>query len=117
MPLDGTALPETAAPATPRPHQGPTTLARVANVLSTPAKLSAARTVWESALCSQVDPEIFFPEKGQPTRDAKALCTACPVRGTCLEVFGDILEFGVVGGLSGPERRVRRITRKDGAAA
>lgn len=29
------------------------------------APADAAREVWISALCAQVDPELFFPEKGQ----------------------------------------------------
>lgn len=57
-------------------------------------------------LCAQVDPEIFFPEKGGSTREAKTICRVCPVRTDCL---GWALErrepFGVLGGLSGRERR------------
>ena len=28
------------------------------------------------ALCAQVDPEAFFPEKGGSTREAKSVCKA-----------------------------------------
>ena len=28
----------------------------------------------ERALCSQTDPEAFFPEKGGSTREAKRIC-------------------------------------------
>ena len=31
------------------------------------------------ALCSQTDPEAFFPEKGGSTRDAKRVCARCEV--------------------------------------
>ena len=31
------------------------------------------------ALCSQTDPEAFFPEKGGSTRDAKRVCAQCEV--------------------------------------
>ena len=31
----------------------------------------------EDALCSQTDPEAFFPEKGGSTRDAKKICSQC----------------------------------------
>jgi WhiB family redox-sensing transcriptional regulator len=64
----------------------------------------------ERGLCSQSDPEAFFPELGAPTREAKRICGRCPVQAECLE-FG--LEhgeqFGIWGGLSPMElRRLRR---------
>ncbi|MDQ2723715.1 MAG: WhiB family transcriptional regulator, partial [Actinomycetota bacterium] len=37
----------------------------------------------ERALCSQTDPEAFFPEKGGSTREAKRICTGCEVRDEC----------------------------------
>lgn len=58
------------------------------------------------ALCSQVDPEIFFPDKGASTRPAKRVCSACPVRAECLQFAVDHHErFGIYGGLSERERR------------
>ena len=39
----------------------------------------------ERALCSQTDPEAFFPEKGGSTREAKRICNRCEVRAECLE--------------------------------
>jgi WhiB family redox-sensing transcriptional regulator len=58
------------------------------------------------ALCREVGGEIFFPEKREPTRDAKAVCRRCEVRGPCLE---DALarddRFGVLGGMTARERR------------
>jgi WhiB family redox-sensing transcriptional regulator len=74
---------------------------------TSPSRLTAALEVWAGALCAQVDAELFFPEKGAPTRDAKAVCAACPVRAACLIAFGD-LPHGVVAGLSVAERRVLR---------
>ena len=60
----------------------------------------------ERALCAQVDPEAFFPDKGATTRDAKRVCQSCPVRSECLE---DALRhnegFGIRGGLTERERR------------
>ena len=62
---------------------------------------------WQAdALCSQTDPEAFFPEKGGSTRDAKRICTQCTVRDECLEFALDNDErFGIWGGLSERERR------------
>ena len=62
---------------------------------------------WQSeALCSQTDPEAFFPEKGGSTRDAKRICSTCDVRGECLEyALQNDERFGIWGGLSERERR------------
>lgn len=62
---------------------------------------------WQSeALCSQTDPEAFFPEKGGSTREAKRVCTACQVRVECLEfALAHDERFGIWGGMSERERR------------
>lgn len=59
------------------------------------------------ALCAEVGGDVFFPEKGEPAGDAKAVCARCPVQGECL---WDALErgdvtYGVLGGMSPQERR------------
>jgi WhiB family transcriptional regulator, redox-sensing transcriptional regulator len=60
----------------------------------------------ERALCSQTDPEAFFPEKGGSTREAKRICSRCEVKGECLEyALGHDERFGIWGGLSERERR------------
>ncbi len=69
-----------------------------------------ARTVWESALCAQVDPELFFPEKGSSPAPAKSVCAHCPVTALCLATFGPLVADGVVGGLTGRERALLRRT-------
>lgn len=62
------------------------------------------------AICREVDPEIFFPEKGGSTREAKLVCAGCPVRVECLDyALRTDQRFGVFGGLS--ERQRRGITR------
>jgi len=62
---------------------------------------------WASdALCAQVDPEIFHPEKGGSTREAKKVCAACFVQAECLDWALTTNErFGIWGGLSERERR------------
>ena len=60
----------------------------------------------ERALCSQTDPEAFFPEKGGSTREAKRICSRCEVRAESLEyALGHDERFGIWGGLSERERR------------
>lgn len=58
------------------------------------------------ALCAEVDTELFFPEKGGSTRDAKLVCQLCDVRQQCLDFALDTDErHGIYGGLSARERR------------
>jgi WhiB family transcriptional regulator, redox-sensing transcriptional regulator len=63
-------------------------------------------------LCAQVDPEMFFPEQGWRTAEAKRICAACDHRAACLD---DALErderFGIWGGLSERERRKLKQTQ------
>lgn len=67
---------------------------------------------WQSdALCSQTDPEAFFPEKGGSTREAKKICQQCEVSSDCLEyALSNDERFGIWGGLS--ERERRRLRRR-----
>ena len=72
--------------------------------------LSADRAWQDQANCLGVDPDLFFPERGASTREAKEVCRGCVVRGECLEyALANGEKFGIWGGLSEDERRdVRR---------
>lgn len=65
---------------------------------------------WEEhAMCSQTDPEAFFPEKGGSARDAKFLCAQCTVAAECLDyAIANEERFGVWGGMGERERRKLR---------
>lgn len=65
---------------------------------------------WQTdALCAQIDPEAFFPEKGGSTRAAKAICKLCEVSVQCLAYALESDErFGIWGGRSERERRKLR---------
>lgn len=55
------------------------------------------------AACKGMDLSIFFPERGQSTAEAEAVCRVCPVRVSCLKHATTTPErHGVWGGL--PER-------------
>jgi WhiB family transcriptional regulator, redox-sensing transcriptional regulator len=74
------------------------------------------------ALCNQADPDLFFPEKGGSTREAKRICAGCEVRAECLAYALRRNEpSGIWGGLSERERRQlrRRLqeVHEDGAGA
>jgi WhiB family redox-sensing transcriptional regulator len=75
-----------------------------------PEQAEAERRWQERANCLGVDPDLFFPERGASTREAKAVCRGCEVRVECLEYALEHGEkFGIWGGLSERERRrVRR---------
>lgn len=72
----------------------------------------------DSALCAQVDSELFFPPKGASPRPAKELCARCPVTQQCLS---DALEkrdqFGIRGGTTAFQRRRMLAERGEGEAA
>jgi WhiB family redox-sensing transcriptional regulator len=64
------------------------------------------------ALCARIDPEIFFPAKGAPSKAAKQVCQACPVRSECLaEALENQVSSGVWGGL-GIRERIRRLENR-----
>jgi WhiB family redox-sensing transcriptional regulator len=66
---------------------------------------------WQDrANCLGVDPDLFFPERGASTREAKEVCRGCVAREECLEfALQNGEKFGIWGGLSERERRrVRR---------
>jgi len=65
----------------------------------------------DDALCAQTDPEIFHPEKGGSTRQAKAVCAQCFVQAECLDyAMTNDERFGIWGGLSERERRTLKST-------
>ena len=65
----------------------------------------------DEANCLGVDPDLFFPERGASTREAKEVCRGCVVRDECLEfALANGEKFGIWGGMS--ERERRRIRRQ-----
>ncbi len=65
---------------------------------------------YAQANCLGVDPDLFFPERGASTREAKEVCRGCVVKDDCLEfALANGEKFGIWGGMSERERRrVRR---------
>lgn len=70
--------------------------------------------IWPSlretqAECRDLDPDIFFPERGTSVKEAKAVCAECSIRLNCLEHALDHGEkFGIWGGTSERQRRLLR---------
>jgi WhiB family transcriptional regulator, redox-sensing transcriptional regulator len=72
---------------------------------------------WQSrANCMGVDPDLFFPERGASTKEAKEVCRGCVVKSECLEfALRNSEKFGIWGGMS--ERERRRVRRARSLAA
>lgn len=65
---------------------------------------------WQAkARCLEVDPEIFFPERGGSSKAARSVCGQCEVRVECLRyALRNREQFGIWGGTSERERRKLR---------
>jgi len=65
---------------------------------------------WQvEARCLEVDPEIFFPERGGSSKAARNVCGDCKVRMECLKyALRNREQFGIWGGTSERERRKLR---------
>ncbi len=71
------------------------------------------------AACRGMDPNLFFPGRGESNSEALTVCRSCPVRFDCLEqALGSDERLGIWGGLSERERRRlrREIARRREAA-
>jgi WhiB family redox-sensing transcriptional regulator len=69
----------------------------------------------ERGLCREVDPELWFPQKGGSGNEARKICARCEVRSVCLAwaVESD-QQFGIWGGVS--ERQLKALKRQRRAA-
>lgn len=67
------------------------------------------------ANCADVNTELFFPGRGEPAREARAVCAGCEVRNECLTyALDNSIKHGIWGGLSERERsRIRRVRTKN----
>ncbi len=62
-------------------------------------------TVGAELACADVDPELFFPGRGEPNDAAMAVCRRCKVREACLEdALDGRQEHGIWGGTTPGER-------------
>jgi WhiB family redox-sensing transcriptional regulator len=87
----------------------------IVRLLHLPADATGLRFFTEApawqrrANCLGVDPDLFFPERGGSTREAKEVCRGCVVREECLQyALSNGEKFGIWGGLSERERRKLR---------
>lgn len=67
----------------------------------------------KEANCLGIDPDLFFPERGVSSAQAKNVCLRCVVKEECLEyALQNGEKFGIWGGMSERERRVLRRERR-----
>lgn len=64
------------------------------------------------AVCREVGGEMFFPENGEDSQRARAVCRACPVQSECLNHALTLEDSGVwfvtgIWGGTGPKDRTR----------
>lgn len=65
-----------------------------------------AQSFMESAACRGMDPELFYPHKGDSPTNAKQVCYVCQVKRECLEyALQNNERDGIWGGASERERR------------
>lgn len=63
------------------------------------------RPAWHvDAACRGMDPNTFFPGRGESVEPARAVCATCPVAAPCADA-GTTETVGVWGGLSARQRR------------
>ena len=68
---------------------------------------------WAAGACRGSTVDLFFPERGETVKRAKAVCAGCSVRAACLEFdLYNCIQFGVWGQTSERERRRLRVGRK-----
>lgn len=67
----------------------------------------AAPGKWvNSALCAEIDPELWFPEQGGLSAPARRMCHRCPVVQDCLDyALETAQQWGVWGGATASERK------------
>lgn len=63
--------------------------------------------------CTNIDPEVMFPEPGDRAGEAEAkhVCVGCPAAGDCLAWALTGADSGVWGGLTERERRLHKRRR------
>lgn len=73
-----------------------------------------ARPAWMDAAACRGQTDLFFPERGQSTAPARALCAACPVVEECGDYAAQqsLRLHGIWGGVS---QRGRKLDRRAAA--
>ncbi len=82
--------------------------------------IKSDRPRWHlDAACRGMTPDLFYPERGDSTAEARSVCQGCPVQGQCLAFAVTRNErHGIWGDTSVRQRRnLRRQVGEKGTAA
>lgn len=82
-------------------------------------KINAEDLEWQAeGLCSQTDPDAFFPMYPQQARKAIMVCAKCPVKQQCLDyALKNNEQYGVWGGYDFTRREIGISQRRTERAA
>ena len=79
------------------------------------AALVAVMDWYDEAACKGKPTDMWFPDRGDDVRPAKAICNGCPVQVECLDyALTNGIKHGIWGGA--PERARRKMRRELGLA-
>lgn len=71
----------------------------------------------EFGACLDHDPDLWFPDQGHDSREARLICADCPVRAECLDYAVRANElWGIWGGMNRTERQEIRRRSREAAA-
>lgn len=89
----------------------------MSDVVEIPVEFQFVRESWrDRAACDGCDPNMFHPNRGEPTEPAKLVCWGCPVKTECLTwALDHFVKLGIYGGRSERERRRMRRERRQAA--
>jgi WhiB family redox-sensing transcriptional regulator len=59
----------------------------------------------DRAACLGLDPDAFFPSRGEPARTARKVCGGCPVSQQCLDLANSTAASGIWGGTTEMQRK------------
>jgi hypothetical protein len=86
-------------------------------VVAAALQAAASPGWWKSAVCAQVDPELFDTDRATPTqlRAARGVCAGCPVATACLATALLRFEYGLWAGTTEEQRAAARTDLLHGA--
>lgn len=85
------------------------TVADARQTLGKPATTGTVRDWRPLAACAGINPDLFFPRRGESAAAAVATCRTCPVQAECLtDALNNGEKVGIWGGMSERQRRILR---------
>ena len=101
---------DSSTPVTAAPEAATDSYGSLTELPALPSEPIGVNDWMTDGLCLQSDPDLFFPERGGSSKQAKRICADCPVAANCLAwALSNGERHGVWGGTSeGDRRRMHR---------